>query len=496
MFKYAGIFKKEGKALFEKGELTPEDESICIPLDDDYFLTVAKEKGDEFSNEELVLLYEVANDLAFALNRLKEKGKAQFTDRITGLPNRFSFFEKLRKLMKERRLKALVLVDIDNFHEINTAFGFEAGNRILKEVARRLSSFGYFTARITNDEFGMLLPKESKPLQEFLKKVMDALSLNPYEINGRSIYITFSAGGVEVSEDFSSPEEIYTFALRSLREAKELGGNTFVIAVKKEDNIEERARERVLIRSELIRAIREKEFRLLYQPKVDLKSEKIIGAEALIRWIKGSEVIPPNKFIPLLEESLLIHDVGLWVLEEACNFLKNLKKKGVSIPIAVNLSPVQLRSETFFRDIESKLKDCKDVVNLLEFEVTEGAIMENPENAIKLLEKITELGIRIYIDDFGTKYASLSYLKRIPAYALKIDISFIRNLPKDEDDLKMVKAIILLAKTFNLKTVAEGIETKEQLEVLRELGCDYGQGYYFSKPVPEEEFIKLLEKNL
>ncbi len=497
VFKYAGIFKRgEDKALFEKGNLSSEDNSLCISINDEYFLVMAKEKDYGFRKEELGLLYEVVNDIAFALNREREKAEIFLRDPITGLSNRFHFFKELKKLFKEKKLKALILVDIDNFQEINTAFGFETGNKILKEVANRLSHLGYFTARTTKDEFGILLTELNKPLPDILREIMDVLLSTPYEINGKSIYITFSAGAVYVSENFSSHEAIYTFALRSLEKAKELGGNTFIIAVKEENNIREKARERVLIRSELIKAIKNKEFKLFYQPKVDLRSGKIIGGEALVRWIKEGKAIPPFKFIPLLEESLLIHDVGLWVIEEACNFLRGLKEKGISIPLAVNLSPVQLRSKYLFKDIENKLRSCTDVINLLEVEITEGAIMENPECAIKLLERIKNFGIKIYIDDFGTKYASLSYLKRIPAYALKIDMSFIKNIPQEEDDLKMVKAIILLAKTFNLKTVAEGIETKEQLEMLIKLGCDYGQGYYFSKPLPGEEFVSLLEKEV
>jgi len=229
---------------------------------------------------------------------------------------------------------------------------------------------------------------------------------------------------------------------------------------------------------------------LYYQPKIAFSTGKLKGAEALIRWIKDGKVIPPYKFIHILEESELICDVGEWVIEEACEQIKKWKEKGIEIDVSVNVSPLQLRDLSSIEDIVSTIASCN--ISNLEVEITESALMEDVSKSISFLETLLNAGVKTYIDDFGTGYSSLAYLKRLPVYGIKIDREFIKDIPEHREDIEIVRAALSLAKVYKMKTVAEGPETEEQIKILKDLGCDFAQGYYFSKPLPAEEFEEYL----
>lgn len=240
-------------------------------------------------------------------------------------------------------------------------------------------------------------------------------------------------------------------------------------------------------------AIKNNEFEMYYQPQVDIKTGKIISAEALIRWNDPKKgLIPPNEFIPIAEESVLINEIGEWVTKNVCQQAKIWQEKGLHITIAINLSPNQLKYQDITQMIDNALLDSKCNPKLLEIEITEGAIMQNVKEGLELLHAIKARGIRIAVDDFGTGYSSLAYLKQFPIDVLKIDKSFVDNLPFNPDDTAIAKAIISMSKALGYKVLAEGVETKEQLEFLKDEGCDIYQGYYKSKPIRADEFEKLL----
>ena len=505
-FKYAGIFRKDGGVVAQLGDYSPQDISLCISINDSLFLLISRFSSEAFLKDEVELLLEIAHDLSFGLEKMRSKEETKrllLYDSLTGLPNRSYFLQRLKEMVEDARTKGrqigLVIMDIDNFKELNEAFGHVAGDHILRETASRIRSVvreNDFLARIGDDEFGVILSshKAREAVDKLVGRIKEKFSA-PIEVKGQRIFITFSMGVSIYPEDVSGAELLYSNAASSVERAKSLGGNRHVFFSEHVSG----AGERVILRSALRNAIDREEFILYYQPKVDLKTGRVIGAEALLRWLRDGEIVPPGKFIPLLEEGVLIHDIGRWVFEEACRQIEVWAQEGISLPIAVNLSPTQFKAPEFYEEFTSVLSGCGEAKENIEIEITESAVMEDPARSIEILEKLSSEGIPIYIDDFGTGYSSLAYLKKLPAEGLKIDIEFIRELPEDREDLEIVKAVILLAKTFGLKTVAEGVEKGEQAVLLRELGCDYAQGCYFAKPMPAEEFlsyVKNTEKNL
>ena len=496
-FRYAGAFRKgRNEAVAEEGVFLEEDASVCIPMEGDLYLLISRWSEDGFTKEEVELLREVAHDLSFALRKIgmeERLSRLELYDETTQLPNRIHFLRRLSDLIdkakRDRKEVGLLLMDIDNFSELNEAFGHERVDKLLKEIARRLRSQvreSDFIGRVGVDEFGVILVSEdaNNALDKLLSRIKKAFG-EPFKIDSQEVYITFSSGVSVFPEDVDTGERLFSNASYSLQRAKEMGGNRVVYYSQTTDRA---ILEKVKLRTDLRKAIDKKEFVLYYQPKVDLRTGKVVGAEALLRWKKNGKLIPPNRFIPVLEESELIHEVGEWILREACRQTKEWRAKGIEVPIAVNVSAVQLKNPNFVEDFFRMISNCDGECRSLELEITESAVMEDVSGMIEALKALHSAGVKIYIDDFGTGYSSLAYLKKLPVYALKIDIEFIKDIPHDQDDLEIVKATIGLAKTFGLKTVAEGVEKEEQVEILRELGCDFGQGYYFGKPMPPEEF--------
>ena len=275
--------------------------------------------------------------------------------------------------------------------------------------------------------------------------------------------------------------------------AKEQGKNNyqFFSSQKNEHTVS-----RLALESNLRRALERNEFVLHYQPKVDVASGRVTGVEALVRWQRPSKpLLMPLQFIPLAEETGLIVPIGAWVLNTACAQSKALRAQGMAnVRVAVNVSARQLRHENLFQDVARALEEHELDASALELEITESVVIQSPEQAITLLSKLKEMGIRLSIDDFGTGYSSLSYLKRLPIDAVKIDRSFIRDLPDDNDDAVITRAIIAMAHSLKLSVIAEGVETDAQLAFLRQHGCDEMQGYYFSKPVPADQLSSLIDR--
>ncbi len=502
-FRYVGLYERERQEpLVEEGFFAKEDTSICIPLEStngkEIYLLVSRYSKEGFTREEVELLKEITHDLTFGIKNIIAERRAshlELYDPLTDLPNRNYFTKKLEEYMEkaegEKKEVGLLLFDIDHFSELNQAFGHTEVDRLLKKVSKKLRDLvrsSDFIGRIGADEFGIIVYSDDArgSVDKLMERVREEFS-TPILTDSSTVYITFSCGASFFPEDGKTPELLFKNASASLLRAKSMGGNKIVYYTETE---QDEVLEKVKLRSDLRRAIQRKEFVLYYQPKIDLKQRKIVGAEALIRWVRDGKIVPPSKFIPVLEEGELIQEVGEWVIRETCRQVKEWKRKGIDIPVAVNISPVQIKFPSLAERLIYLIAECGRGMPNLEIEITESAIMENITLVVEVLKMLTDAGIKVYIDDFGTGHSSLAYLKKLPAYAIKIDREFIKGIPQDRDDVEIVKATILLAKTFNLKTVAEGVETGEQATLLSELGCDYAQGYYFAKPMPAKMFEK------
>jgi diguanylate cyclase (GGDEF)-like protein/PAS domain S-box-containing protein len=426
-------------------------------------------------------------------------------DLLTGLPNRSLFIEKLeRSLINSKRKKeyvfAVLYIDLDRFKVINDSLGHSIGNLLLVEVAKKIQKSldnEYILARLGGDEFGILIEdivehdviiKIAKRIQKEIKK---PVNLEGHEVfPASSIGITFSSSGYERSE------EVLRDADLALYKAKAMGRARYEIF---DSGMHVHALELLQLETDLRYAIERNEFILHYQPIISFKTGKITGFEALIRWIhKKRGLISSATFIPIAEETGLIIPIGHWVMQEACQQIKIWNDKyGLDLPftISVNISGKQFSHPNLIENITDIIENSNIESNTLKLEITESTIMENAENARAMLQQLRDLNIQLQIDDFGTGYSSLSYLHRFPVNTLKVDRSFVSRIGSDDENVEIVKTIISLAKNLNMQSIAEGIETIEQCEKIRELECEYGQGYYFSRPVSVEEIEELLNKN-
>ena len=486
----------EGEKIFIpiKGQ---EDNLLKQKSQNSYLLGVFSEDISFFQEEEIQLLNEIADDLAFALYSIKKNKKIKFLeyfDIATKLPNRRYFFKHIQEKISKQKTFAVVIVDILNFKDINETINFESGDLLLKELSKKLqellSSKISIIARIGGDEFGLTIDVDCKEkIFQIVKELISKISNESFVIKGKKIFLSLNAGIAFYPKDGNTPEELLAAAEAAVEEAKKLGKNVcevFNPAIRK-DYLEQ-----LELEQDLKNALINREFKLFYQPIFSIKDKKIIGAEALVRWFSPKRgYVPPLYFIKTLEESGLIYDLGNFVIETAFKDLKDWENK--NIYISINISPYQIKRGTLFDTIKNYL----DIYNVnpekITIEITETALMENIDKAQEELYKLKNLGISIAIDDFGTGYSSLSYLRELPFSSVKIDRSFIKDIPENESDIKISKAIVNLAHSLDKTVIAEGVETEKQLEILKSLDCDYGQGYLFSKPIPKEEFEKLLK---
>ncbi|WP_445369621.1 putative bifunctional diguanylate cyclase/phosphodiesterase [Methylomonas sp. BW4-1] len=425
-------------------------------------------------------------------------------DPLTSLPNRLLLFARLEHCIglsrRERKAAALLMLDLDRFKDVNDSFGHLAGDELLQQVAAKLSSRlrGIDTVtRLGGDEFAILLEDLAHPQDAALVAAEIIESLNePWRLsNGSEVRVGVSIGISLLPEHGNSSEELLQHADAALYRAKAEGRGNFKYF---SEDLTQAALRRINLESLLRRALRRQELLVYYQPQVDISTGRIIGAEALLRWHHAEEgVIPPSQFIPVAEEIGLIAEIGEWVLKEVCRQGRRWLDAGLPpIKLAVNLSPHQLRHGDIAVSIAAILSQTGFPPELLELELTESALMERETEVVLVLCKLQALGVRLAIDDFGTGYSSLAYLKHFPLDILKIDKTFIDDIPQLEDDKEIASAIIGMGHTLRLQVLAEGVETQEQLDFLQEHGCDFYQGYLKSPALAAAEFSALLQSQL
>lgn len=462
-------------------------------------------EANYFDDEEVKLLSELAADISFALDHIEKEEKLDYLayyDALTGLPNRTLFRDRLHQHIKvaqqDGRMLAVMVTDLERFANINNTFGRQAGDLLLKQIAERLK--GSFAdpealARTGEDNFAVFIrgPKEAAEVAHIAEvEVMGSFSL-PFSLNGDELGIPVKAGIALFPADGTDADTLLANAEAALKKAK-TSAQTYLFYA---PEMNARVAEKLKLENKLRRALEEQQFILYYQPKIELASGRITGLEALIRWNDpDTGLVPPFKFIPILEETGMILDVGSWVIEKALSDYRQMLAKGLAAPrIAVNVSQIQLRHKGFVSQVRQALEKGADGKPGLDLEITESLIMEDIEANIEKLRTVREMGLGIAIDDFGTGYSSLSYIAKLPVDTLKIDRSFIIDLGGSSESMTIVSTMISLAHSLNLKVVAEGVETEEQSKLLRLLRCDQMQGYLYSPPVPLERIeVMLMEK--
>jgi diguanylate cyclase (GGDEF)-like protein len=401
----------------------------------------------------------------------------------------------LASARRHRGRFAVLFIDLDRFKFINDSLGHEAGDALLREVARRLKDnlrASDIVARLGGDEFVMLLQELHTGEEAGLiaRKLLSAV-IKPIELNGQECRVTASIGISMFPDDAQDETSLMTHADLAMYHAKEEGKNNFQFY---DGRLETISLERLTLETQLRRAMERDELSLHYQAKLDLARNTIAGVEALLRWTSPElGAVSPAKFIPLAEETGLILAIGKWVLRTACAQCMAWQRDGLPpVRVSVNLSPRQLGDPELVAAVRDVLAETGLQPDLLELEVTESSVMHNVERALEVLTALKDMGVRLAIDDFGTGYSSLAQLKRFPIDTLKVDRSFIRELPSDSEDRAIAEAIIAMGKTLSLTVVAEGVETREQQDFLRERACDQMQGFYFSRPVAADDFAQLL----
>ena len=456
-------------------------------------------------------------DITERTNAQKQIHNLAYYDLVTGLPNRAQLHEQLRYALKiasrnDSRF-ALLFLDLDHFKQVNDSMGHDAGDDLLKQVSERLKSVvretdlvcaeqsgddepdsQHTVARLGGDEFVVLIGQinRAEDAARVAERIAQSIS-NPYTIHDKSVSVTTTIGISVYPTDGHDSESLMKSADVAMYHAKESGRNGYQFYSR---DIHERALARFSMEVDLKSAIENEELTLVYQPKIDISTGRVIGIEALVRWYHGENgCISPDAFIPLAEETGLILPLGRWVMMHASLQMQEWINSGIEpLTIAVNCSSVQFTHSDIIADIKQAVKSSGLDPSMLEIELTESLLLKDIESGIKILRKMKELGVQVSIDDFGTGFSSLSYLKRLPVDKLKIDQSFVRDLPTDSGDVAIVSAIITLSHNLDLTVVAEGVETRQQLEILRSFDCNEAQGYLYSPPLVAHEFVSWLDE--
>lgn len=448
-----------------------------------------------------------------ALSLSSHQDRLAHYDPLTGLPNRAMFIQRLEDALARGRsnstLAALLHVDLDRFKQINEGLGHKIGDALLRGVAERLEGVlrsGDMLARgestndvhtlshLGGDEFSILLMRLRQPDDAGLvaRRILTRMA-QPFKIAGRELYVTPSIGIALYPDDGDDASSLLKHADLAMSQAKQSGGNKFDFF---SSQLSHRTLERLSLENALRSALEHNEMRLFYQPKVDAVSGRMVGVEALMRWNHpGLGLVGPHRFIPVAEESGLILELGRWALHEACRQAKAWQAQGLDgLHVAVNVSPVQFRQGKLDIVVKEALGESGLDPALLTLELTESAVMSNVETSIKTLHALKELGISLSVDDFGTGFSSLSYLRKFPLDELKIDRTFIMDLPAEEKAVALVNGIVAMARGLGLQLVAEGVETREQYRLLADLQCHLCQGYLFSKPVAADAIPAIVSK--
>lgn len=424
-------------------------------------------------------------------------------DQLTGLPNRSLFHEQLKQILKRAESRhtkvALIFADLTNFNRINDTLGHAAGDDLLKIVAERLLKMADakdFVARIGGDEFTLILEDVAGAEAAALTaRTMIETILAPITLENTEVNVGACVGISIFPDDGTEPDKLVNFADMALRTAVRSSPNSYFFF---SQEMNEETEDRLALERDLRKGLIQKEFALFFQPQLDVRTGRINAVEALVRWFHPTRgMVSPMRFIPIAEDTGLIIPLGDWILREAMRYLKLWDEMGLPpISVAVNLSAVQFQQEDLAGSVEQVLKETGVDPNRLELELTESVVMQDARKADNILSRISRIGIKLAIDDFGTGYSSLSYLKRFAVDRLKIDQSFVRDMTHNYDDAEIAQAIINLGHTLGLEIVSEGVETKEQLELLKKQGCDIIQGYYISRPMPADELPAFLQKKI
>lgn len=467
-------------------------------------LAMAAVEPDAFDDEEVELLSELADDLAYGIAnlRIREKhrlaeetiARLAYYDAPTGLPNRTFLLERLEEAMQEakqhHRPLALLHLHVGRFHEINKVLGYRSGDRLLQEVGRRLALAAKeieTLAHVGEAEFAMLLPGANADQAIQMAKRLASILHDPVNVSGLKVDATVSIGIALFPGHALTPEALLRRANAAMREARPTHGGYAIYT----GGQEEQHTRRLALMGDLRHAIEHNQLLLYCQPKVDIASRRVCGAEALVRWdhpLHG--MILTSEFIPLAEQAGLITQLTNWVLGSAFSQCYAWHEAGLERPLAVNLSAHDLRNPELVDRIRGLFSTWGIGPELMQFELTESALMEDPVSAMETLTDLKQLGTQLYIDDFGTGYSSLSYLQKLPVDYIKIDQSFVKPMAVSDDSAVIVRSTIELGHNLDMKIVAEGVESQVQWDALASLGCDVAQGYHISKPMPAEQFMK------
>lgn len=437
----------------------------------------------------------------------REKAEAQifhmaYHDKLTLLPNRQLFNDNLMRFFdssKGEKKGAVIFLDLDRFKIINDTLGHFVGDQLLKHIGQKLHSYvreEHTVARFGGDEFIILLTNISHidEVTTYVKGILTLLIEEPFIYENQELHITASIGISHYPDDGTDADTLIKNADIAMYRAKDKGGNTYKLYHSK---LNHHSKERLNLEIDLRKALERNEISVHYQPQVDIASGRIIGMEALARWQHPKlGMIPPSTFIPLAEEIGMIVPIGNFILQQACQLIKNYDVDYPALIVAVNISFYQFQQAGFVKYITQTLKNFQLQPQRLCLEITENIAMNNLNHILNTMSQLKQLGVQIAIDDFGTGYSSLAYLKNFKVNTLKIDQSFIQDLTMDADNAAIVTALIVMCRQLKIKSVAEGVETEEQLEFLKDKGCTEIQGYLFSKPIPHDEFETLLRSHL
>ena len=481
---------------------------ICVPVRGESgafgALIMGSLRDDAFDAEDLSFAEAIAHVLSAAVRRHQTQSRLAYMaefDALTGLPNRNLLHDRLTQSLAQARRHgwqgAVLFIDLDRFKLVNDTLGHHVGDRLIAEVGRRIKQCvraGDTVGRVSGDEYGVVLGElaQADDAAFVAQKILDVLAL-PFDLDGNEAYVTASIGISVFPSDGDDAETLLKNADMAMYRAKELTRNAYCFFT---GEMNQRSVAKLQLNNDLRRAIERSEFVLHYQPKIDLADGRVHGVEALLRWNHPQRgMVTPGEFIPALEDSGLILPVGEWVLEEAAAQLRRWLREGLrALPVAVNLSAKQFRRRDLDALIRRTLAAAGVSAGLIELEITESCLMEDAEDAVRLLANLRAAGLRISVDDFGTGYSSLSSLTRLPLNALKIDRSFVRDVVSSAEAASIVRAVIDMAHNLSFTVVAEGVETAEQMAFLKRHGCDLAQGYLFDRPMPASQLAERLRR--